>query len=89
MLESGNPSNQTGFSNRKYDELMDKAAAQTDPRLRQVYLEEAEIELLSEHPVIPIYFFVNKNMVSPRVHGWHDNVLNYHYSQHLTLTDTE
>ena len=85
MLESDNPSNQFGFSNQKYDELMDTAAAQTDPKLRQVYLEEAEIKLLSEHPIIPIYFFVNKNMVSPCVRGFEDNVLNYHYSQHQPL----
>jgi oligopeptide transport system substrate-binding protein len=89
VMESDNPSNLTGFSNKEYDELMDKAATQTDPGLRQVYLEEAEKLLLSEHPVIPLYFYVNKNMVSPRVRGWEDNVLNYHYSQHLSLSDTD
>jgi oligopeptide transport system substrate-binding protein len=89
VMESDNPSNTTGYSNPEYDELMAKAATQTDPSLRQVYLEEAERLLLSEHPVIPLYFYVNKNMVSPRVHGWGDNVLNYHYSQHLSLSDND
>lgn len=89
IMESDNPSNLTGYNNPEYDELMDKAATQTDPTLRQVYLEEAERLLLSEHPVIPLYFFVNKNMVSPRVRGWGDNVLNYHYSQHLSLSDSD
>jgi oligopeptide transport system substrate-binding protein len=89
VMESDNPSNLTGYSNPEYDELMDKAATQTDAALRQVYLEEAEKLLLSEHPVIPLYFFVNKNMVSPRLHGWGDNVLNYHYSRHLSLSDND
>jgi len=89
VMESDNPSNLTGFSNKEFDELMNKAATQSDPALRQVYLEEAEKLLLSEHPVIPLYFYVNKNMVSPRVRGWEDNVLNYHYSQHLSLSDTD
>jgi oligopeptide transport system substrate-binding protein len=89
IMESDNPSNLTGYSNAEYDGLMDKAAAQTDPGVRQVYLEEAEKLLLSEHPVMPLYFYVNKNMVSPRVRGWQDNVLNYHYSQHLSLSDTD
>ena len=89
VMESDNPSNLTGFSNKEFDELMNKAATQSDPGLRQVYLEEAEKLLLSEHPVIPLYFYVNKNMVSPRVRGWEDNVLNYHYSQHLSLSDTD
>ena len=89
IMESDNPSNLTGFRNDEFDGLMGKAAIQTDPGVRQVYLEEAEKLLLSEHPVIPLYFYVNKNMVSPRVHGWEDNLLNYHYSQHLSLSDTD
>jgi oligopeptide transport system substrate-binding protein len=89
ILEGGNPSNMTGFSSDEYDSLMDRAGMQKNPTLRQVYLEDAEKLLLSEHPIMPIYFLVNKNMVSPRVRGWGDNVLNYHYSQHLSLADTE
>ncbi len=89
VMESDNPSNLTGFSNDEYDGLMDKAAVQADPEVRQVYLEEAEKLLLSEHPVMPLYFYVNKNMVNPRVRGWGDNVLNYHYSQYLSLSDTD
>ena len=89
VMVSNNPSNMTGFRNDDYDLLMDRAAAQTDSRLRQAYLEEAETLLLAEHPVIPVYFFVNKNMVSPRVRGWEDNVLNYHYSQYLVLSDSD
>ena len=89
IMESDNPSNLTGFHNDEYDGLMDKAAVQTDLRVRQVYLEEAEKLLLAQHPVIPLYFYVNKNMVRPRVRGWEDNVLNYHYSQHLSLSDTD
>ncbi len=89
IMESDNPSNLPGYANPEYDKLMDQAAVQTDPDLRKVFLEEAEKLLLSDHPVIPIYFYVNKNMVSPRVKGWGDNVLNYHYSQHLSLSDSD
>jgi oligopeptide transport system substrate-binding protein len=85
ILEGGNPSNMPRFANAKYDELMGNAASQVDPQLRRLYLEEAERILLSEHPVIPIYFYVSKHLVSPRVQGWGDNVLDYHYSQHLSL----
>ena len=64
---------------------MQDAASQTDLHKRRLYLEEAERVLLSEHPVIPLYFYVSKHLVSPRVQGWGDNVLDYHYSQHLSL----
>ena len=86
ILESDNPSNMPGYQNDEYDEQMQRAAARTDLSRRQIYLEEAEREMLADHPIIPIYHLVNKSMVSPRVSGWGDNVLNYHYSQHLSLT---
>jgi len=45
--------------------------------------------LLADHPVIPLYFYVSKHLVSPDVIGWEDNVLNYHYSQHLSLASAD
>ena len=86
-MESDNPLNFPRYRSAEYDEQMDKAAAQTDMMRRQIYLEEAERLMLADHPIMPIYYFVNKNMVSPRVRGWGDNVLNYHYSQHLSLVE--
>ncbi len=85
VLQGGNPSNMPRFSNEEYDGLMRRAAAQVDPLARRLYLEEAERVLLGEHPVIPLYFYVSKHLVSPRVQGWGDNVLDYHYSQHLSF----
>ena len=85
VLQGGSPSNMPRFANDEYDDLMRRAAEQVDPLARQLYLEEAERVLLGEHAVIPLYFYVSKHLVSPRVRGWGDNVLDYHYSQHLSL----
>ena len=87
--ESNSSSNLTGYLSERFDDLMASAARQTDPLQRRFYLQEAEKEMLGDHPVIPIYFYVNKSMVSPAVSGWGDNVLNYHYSQHLSLAADE
>ena len=87
ILQGDNPSNMPRYASEEYDSLMQRAADQADPNLRRAYLEEAERELLADHPVIPIYFYVSKHLVSPRVGGWEDNVLDYHYSQHLSLKD--
>jgi len=89
VMQSGNPANMPGYENDTYDALMLKAANQVDLDKRRAYLEEAERVLLADHAVIPIYFFVSKHLVSPKVVGWGDNVLNYHYSQHLSLRATE
>jgi oligopeptide transport system substrate-binding protein len=88
-LESDNPANFTGYASDDFDSLMERAAAQTAPARRRVFLEQAEQEMLDDHPLIPIYFYVNRGMVSPKVRGWGDNVLNYHYSQHLSLATSE
>lgn len=85
ILGSGDSSNVVGYRNEDYDRLLKSAAEQPDLVLRRLYLEEAEKTMLSDHPLIPIYFYVGEHMVSPRVRGWQNNVLDYHYSQHLSL----
>ena len=85
ILQAGNPSNTPLYASDEYDDLMRRAAKQIDPMRRRLYLEEAERILLTDHPVIPLYFYVSKHLVSPEVRGWGDNVLDYHYSQHLSL----
>ena len=85
LLETHNALNLPGYSNPDYDARMASAAAQVEPKRRRGYLEEAERILLDDHPVMPIYFFVSKHLVHPDVAGWGDNVLDYHYSQHLSL----
>lgn len=85
IMESGNASNMPGYASEEFDSLMQRAAAQVDPDRRRLYLEEAERVLLADHPVIPLYFYVSKHLVKPEVVGWGDNVLDYHYSQHLSL----
>ena len=89
ILQSDNAANVPGYRSEKYDSLMQSAAEQVDLDRRRLYLEKAEREMLADHPAIPIYFYVSKHLVSPRVEGWGDNVLDYHYSQHLSLKAVE
>jgi oligopeptide transport system substrate-binding protein len=89
IMQTGNPSNLTGYASEEFDSLMRRAAEQSDPGRRRLYLEGAERVLLSDHPVIPLYFYVSKHLVNPRVRGWGDNVLDYHYSQHLSIATTD
>ena len=89
IMQSDSAANTPGYSNPEYDELMRSAGAQLDLDRRRLYLEEAERVLLADHVVIPLYIYVSKHLVSPEVRGWQDNILNYHYSQHLSLGTAE
>ncbi|MEL7184806.1 MAG: peptide ABC transporter substrate-binding protein [Pseudomonadota bacterium] len=88
-LQTGNPMNMPGYSSEQYDSLMTRAALQVDPERRRLYLEEAERVMLADHPTIPIYFYVSKHLIHPDIEGWGDNVLDYHYSQHLSFKAAE
>jgi len=89
ILQTGNPANLPRYSSTEFDDLMRRAAEQVDPARRRLFLEEAERVMLADYPVIPLYFFVSKHLVRPDVRGWGDNVLDYHYSQHLNLSAPE
>ncbi len=43
--------------------------------------------MLNDMPVMPIYVYVSKHLVRPRVGGWTDNALDVHLSRHLTLAE--
>jgi oligopeptide transport system substrate-binding protein len=73
------------YRNPDYDALLGRASQQADPGLRRGILESAERLLLADHPLVPLYFYVNKHLVKPEVHGWYDNVMNVLYSRDLEL----
>ena len=89
VLEPGAPSNMPGYENEEYLELLRNASSNLDLERRRLFLEEAERVMLADHPVVPLYFYVSKHLVSPEVSGWGDNLLDYHYSQHLSLKTAE
>jgi len=86
VLRAGSASNMPRYANDDFESLMQRAAEQVDLDRRKLYLEEAERVMLADHPIIPLYFFVSNHLVSPDVRGWADNVLDYHYSHHLSLS---
>lgn len=85
VLRGNNPQNMPRYQSAEYDDFMARAGAQVDPAQRKLYLEEAERVMLGDYPVIPLYFYVTRNLVHPDIEGWGDNPLDYHYSQRLSF----
>ena len=79
--------NYARFSNAEFDKLMEQASVSGDMRKRAELLQQAETILLKELPVIPLYFYVSKNLVSLRVKGWEENPFDVFHVRNLSLAD--
>ncbi len=63
--------NDTGWEHPEYINYMDLAAKETNYAKRFEYLQKAEEILISEMPIVPIYFVVNGYLKKPYVEGVH------------------
>ncbi|MET0985108.1 MAG: peptide ABC transporter substrate-binding protein [Steroidobacteraceae bacterium] len=81
--------NLTGYDRAEFDSCLARAAAANDPQVRRAELERAERLLLADHALVPLYFYVSKHLVSPRVQGFASNALNVQYSRQLKLVSGE
>ncbi|OZI39309.1 ABC transporter substrate-binding protein [Bordetella genomosp. 1] len=85
---SGNQTFNYGrFSNAAYDALMKRSYDERDPAVRARTLHEAEALLMQEQPMAPLLTITDLWLVSNRVKGWHDNVVNQHLSRFLSLSE--
>lgn len=83
ITDSGN--NDTGWSNKKYDQLIAQAAVTADRDERLETFQKAESILMEELPVIPIYTYTRVYLKSPDVKGWYPNILDHHPYKHVYL----
>jgi oligopeptide transport system substrate-binding protein len=82
---SGDGNNRTGWSNARYDRLIQDAAFEPDTAKRMALLREAETLLLSECPVIPIYQYTTSELVKPYVRGLYSTPLDSHPLTHVWI----
>ena len=78
MFVTGGPNNQTNWGDAKYDHNIKMAKSEADPAARMQLFVEAETILMEHQPIMPIYFYVSKNMVQPRIQGFHANLQDIH-----------
>lgn len=81
LMHSANGQNDPGYASAAFDDLVDQAAQEADPELRRKLMEAAERQLLADHPLIPVYFYVSKRLVKPWVGGYTPNLMDHHHSK--------
>lgn len=77
--------NDTSFKGANYDNLLQKATLEADPKSRMELLQTAEREFLESNAVAPIYHYVTKRMVKPNVKGYTINVMDHSRSKYMYL----
>jgi oligopeptide transport system substrate-binding protein len=78
MWRTGNPRNDSGYSNPAYDELAASADGLPEAARFQA-LSLAEQTLLDDAAVLPLFFYVDRNMIDlSRWAGWYENPLDQH-----------
>jgi oligopeptide transport system substrate-binding protein len=88
LFVGGSSMNHTFYDNPAFDELIGRAGAAAGPG-RMELLRQAETLLMQDMPVIPLYYYVSRHLVRPRVSGYADNLRDIHLSRYLQVETNE
>jgi oligopeptide transport system substrate-binding protein len=88
LFVSGGSMNHTFYDNPVFDELIARAGTAAGSG-RMELLRQAEALLMQDMPVIPLYYYVSRHLVRPRVSGYADNLRDIHLSRYLQLETNE
>ena len=75
VFVTGGGQNNTGWSNKSYDALIAKAKVTVDPKARMVILHAAEKILMTDMPILPIYFYTNPVLLSKHIKNFYESPL--------------
>jgi oligopeptide transport system substrate-binding protein len=85
LCKSGTGNNYAEYSNKEYDDLLAAAAASTDPAERMKKLSDAEaIGVARDLCVLPLLYYGFHTVVSNKLKGWEDNVMDVHPTRFLS-----
>ncbi len=79
------PINYSGYANPAYDALLQTAMMTRDATARANAMRAAEAHIMADMPVLPLYHYGSRNLVSARIKGWQDNATNTHGSAFLSI----
>jgi oligopeptide transport system substrate-binding protein len=77
--------NYGSYSNAQYDQIAYEAEGMIDIPTRYARFAEAEKIALDEVAMIPLFFNVNRNLVSARLQGFENNPQDFHLSRFMSL----
>ncbi len=85
MWTTGNANNNTGWGSEKYDQLIRDSYTEPTTEARLAILQKAEDILMTELPIVPIYWYRRPFLLHPAVKGWDNKVLDNHPLKYVDL----
>jgi oligopeptide transport system substrate-binding protein len=84
---TGGGNNDTGWSNARYDQLLDESLKAEDTAARYAIHQEMEGIIVDEMPIMPIYSYARVNLRVPMVKGYHPTLLDHHPYKYVYLEE--
>lgn len=77
--------NVSGYSNARFEALLDQADATADLTRRAELMLQGEKLAVQDQPLIPLYYYVSRRLISKRVVGWQDNARGVHINRYFSI----
>jgi oligopeptide transport system substrate-binding protein len=85
LLQTGGGNNWGQYSNPTFDRMLASAQSDNDLTSRGRKLAAAEAIALKDQALMPLFFWVNPDLVWPYVKGWKPNPLDFHRSRWMSI----
>ncbi|HEX8183200.1 MAG TPA: ABC transporter substrate-binding protein, partial [Blastocatellia bacterium] len=88
LFVTGSVNNGSGWTDPRYDAMLEEANSTTDPALRMKKMSEAESYMLRAMPYVPLYIYTWYYLQKPYVRGIESNILDQHPFKYIWI-DTD
>ncbi|MGV3278917.1 peptide ABC transporter substrate-binding protein [Rickettsiales bacterium LUAb2] len=87
ILVGNSGNNNSGYHDAKFEKYYNMALSSSDVKTRMKYYHDAEQLFVDDNAIIPIFFYVSRNLVNPRVKGFATNPIDVHLVRYMSLSN--
>lgn len=87
LLKSSVQYNYGRYKSDAFDALIDEANATVDMKVRAGLLKDAEKLAMDDTASIPIYYYLSRNVVAPKIQGFENNAFDIHRTRWLSFSE--
>ena len=82
---AGTTMNPSWYRSTVFDRLVSAAENEVDTVKRAALLRQAEAAALADQPAAPLFYYVGRRLVAPRITGWTNNARGIYLSRYMSV----